>query len=325
MFLMKKYAIFLISLLSLVIFSCEKEVDDIVGTDPAPNLQGALKPVYAVAGGIGVYTSNSPSSVTLSGPYGSYVGGIIRARALMQSSNSGPSFIIEISKQDGTPFAIGGEAVVRAGSVGGGYCNTNGPTYYSVGQSTVTVVINATFTQGLTHFYPLFLSSNGQRFFAEPIVIYTIPSYFTGPYSAGTILGTVDGVTLYAASNSLQCSTCTYQCTEFCRRYYGTVYGLSVGGSGWGNANTWYANGTGVQKIQNGAGAPRVGDILCLGGGTSGLGHVGIITEVSATQIKMANQNGGSGTMYPIGWTLTRQGNNIVSPTGYSVLGWLRK
>lgn len=286
--------------------------------DAAPDIQGSVTAVYAVAGGINSYTANSPSTVTLGGSCGSYIGGVARAQIVSQS---GSTFVIKISKQDGSSFSVGGTARVKAGSVCGGLA---GSATYAAGGSSVNITITATFAQGLTHFYPVLESSSGQKYFAEPVVVYTLPAYAPSPYYDGKLLGTVDGTPLYASGTTLLSQTSTYQCTDFCKRYYSQVYGMTIGG--WGNAALWFNNKSGVlAKFANGSSAPRIGDVLCLSGGASGFGHVAIITEVAGNQIKMANQNGGNGTFYPIGWTLTRSGNNVMPPTGYTVQGWMRK
>jgi surface antigen len=171
-------------------------------------------------------------------------------------------------------------------------------------------------------------------------MVYTTPlTYASGPYTAGMTLATVDGTTLYASGiglienpNNLPNYTYLYQCADFCKNYYRDVYGITF--SGWGAAGTWkttydsskfnfYANGGNIP--------PRIGDILTMSGPYNtdqsvGLGHVGIITEVSNSEIKLANQNGGTGTLKPIGWTIVRNpGNNLVNPGKYKIEGWIRK
>ena len=73
--------------------------------------------------------------------------------------------------------------------------------------------------------------------------------------------------------------------------------------------------------------APRPGDILCLSGGKNKEGHVAIIIEVTSTYIKVAQQNTGInlGTeLHAIGGELARNGNSIITPSGYTVQGWFR-
>jgi surface antigen len=313
---MKNLSKLLTLCLILLIFSCQKEIIETHDAEAIP--QASINAVYGVAGGLNTYTAYSPSTVSLSGSCGSYVGGVIRASV---TSQSGSTFVVRISKQDGSLFSLAGTAKVKSGSVCGGLA---GSASYSVGASSVSVTITATFAQGLTHFYPVLESANGANYFAEPVVIYTTPLYASAPYVNGTFLATVDGVSLYASSSTLLSSTSVYQCTDWCKRYYSQVYGLTIGG--WGNANVWFNNTSGIlAKYANGTSAPRIGDVLCLSGGSSGNGHVAIITEVSANQVKMSNQNGGTGSFYPIGWTLSRSGNTVSSPGGFTVQGWMRK
>ena len=316
--------------LPMFIISCRK--DDVV-SDENLVFQGKSqntsvnKPMstssvtYGVTPSVGSFTPSSSSSITLPGTSGcgSFYGGMIKAKV---ASQSGSSFTVEIYPQVGTTFGGSGTAYVKATSVCGTVAGT--ATYTSV-NTKVTVTINATFAQGVTHFYPVVITSTGARYYAEPFMVYTLPSY-TMSYVDGTVMGTVDGVEVRSTGSSNQNSSSYYQCTEFCKRYYNSVYSLSF--SGWGNADQWFSNlDTRFDKyVNNGSVGPRVGDILCMDNNppsSTTYGHVAIITEVSATQVKIAQQNSGI-TWLPIGGNVNRSGNNL-TVSGYTVQGWLRK
>jgi hypothetical protein len=302
----------------------------------------ATTPTYYVTPTVGNYTPNSTSNTTLSSVYGNYVGGLIKARVVNQSGNT---FAIEIRKQDGTPFSAAGMAKVKAGSVGGGEAGSCG---YSVMNYAVVVQVTATFTQGITHFYPIVESySGGVKYFAEPIMVYTSPMYnIKTSYSTYENIGTANGVIVQAAGPNLIDNTLagilSVQCTEFCNRYYSQVYGKNIinSGTNGGHAKTWYDNSTakGLRQIPNGT-APRVGDILCMNNNPTSntkYGHVAIIIEVTDSYIKIAQQNAGKVTLgisnYDTYWTHAIGGQlsynsstkTITAPSGFSIQGLLR-
>ena len=333
-----KIQIMAVCLLSLVfVVSCNKYDDDDLYPEDAlqsqkmaqgddPQIMSAVMATYAVTPSVGTFTPSSSSSVTLPGTSGcgSFYGGMIKAKVVAQSGNS---FTVEIYPQVGTTFGGSGTAYIKATSVCGTVAGT--ATYTSV-HTKATVTINATFAQGVTHFYPVIITSTGSRYYAEPFMVYTLPSYVSGPYWDGKLLATVDGIELKSSGpgniDDDSDGVSTWQCTDFCKRYYAGVYSLSF--SGWGNAKNWYNTlDTRFEKYpNNGSVAPRVGDIICFDNNPSSLtkyGHVAIITEVSATQVKLAQQNSGT-TWLPIGGNVNRSGNNL-TVSGYTVQGWLRK
>ncbi len=300
---------------------------------------------YSVTPTVGTYTPNSSSNTTLPGTSGcgSFSGGVLKARV---KSQSGSSFVIEIRKQDNTTFSIGGTAYVKVGSVCG---SVAGQVNYSSGSSSSEITINATFIQGIVHFYPVVVSSSGgTRYFAEPLMVYTSPMYnIKSSYSTYENIGTANGVVVQAAGPNLIDNSIngilSVQCTEFCNRYYSQVYSKNI--VDWGvngnHAKFWYNRATqkGLRQIPNGT-TPRVGDILCMSGGSSGFGHVAIIIEVGtgsgSSYVKVAQQNAGKAPLnasnYDTHWqhaiggglsynTLTKI---ILPPSGYTVDGLLR-
>ncbi len=276
----------------------------------------------------GNYVPNS--SIGIGGSCGVHLP-LLRAYML---TATGSSFTVRISLQSGAGFGYSGTGYLKEGSLCGpigGSATFTGVNLY------VDVTITPSFTQGVKHYYPLVVLSNGSRYYAEPILIYTSPMYSTA-WTYGNVLGTVNNVDVKcnATSTNLSLSN-TYQCTEFCERYYSSVY---ANGFSYSHAYTWFgtAGSKGlVAYVNNGSTAPRPGDILCLSGGATGpgapagYGHVAIIIEVGSTYIKVAQQNTGTNTgigYEPIGGVLPRSGNFITAPPNtpaYAVQGWIRK
>src|SRR5437016_5801996 len=101
-------------------------------------------------------------------------------------------------------------------------------------------------------------SSRKTRFFYYAIlvavlaVIVGLPTVFAGQ-SFGTNLGEFNGVasfsngssTFYSGSSNYVGGIYTgirWQCVEYVRRFYVSVYGVDLGSKYRGNANTWYEN-----------------------------------------------------------------------------------
>lgn len=316
----------LLLFLSVVLFSCNK--NSINGdnnlhsgsNEPFKNYRAA---VYSTPTAGGAYSPLSSSGVTLNGATGSYAGGYIRARVISQSGNT---LTIQVSRQNGTSFPLAGTAKLKKGAVSG---TTLASSTYISGAFTINIVINISLTRGLLHLYPVIETVGGAKYYSEPILVYTIPTYNTGTPYNGYLFGTVDDVQVVASAvNNLNASPpySVNQCTEFCRKYYQYVYGINFtlyqAGRWWS-----YAPSMGLTYLPAGA-IPRVGDILEFTKTADpwGLpGHVMIITElVGTTQIKVTHQNGGLNTI-PIGGVFQRSGNNIIPWGGYTYKGLLRK
>lgn len=332
-----KIQIMAVCLLSLImITSCSHE-DDIMRTtetQQTPSSNVASKTTTATYGVTpSGYTPNSSSSITLpgNGECGSFDGGVIKASVSQIGSNQ---FRVIIYKQNNTSFGIGGTAYVKRASVcGSEYFSTS----YSSGVSTITIDITTTFPTGVSHYYPVIISSSGgTRYYAEPFMLYTLPSFISHlneTYYNGKIIGAVNGINIKASGPTNQASQSggsIYQCVEFVKRYYSSIYGISF--LSWGTAyNGYYVSQSDLEEFNNNNtkanGEPRPGDLIFFSGKTSAYsaGHVGIITEVSYNEVKVAHQNGG--TNYPIiGWTLSRPSSKSINGTTiYNVLGWKRK
>ena len=129
--------------------------------------------------------------------------------------------------------------------------------------------------------------------------------YFQTPVTTfGTMVGSFNGVPAYSNGSpdfvSDQYNTdagintgMKWQCVEYVNRYYYIIYSMNIRIPGQ-NANDYFANATTrglVQYSNGGSNTPQVGDILCFGGGSSGLGHVAIVREVGSTFVKVIQQN----------------------------------
>lgn len=328
----------------LIVISCQREANNEVlmleqnqaqaFSDELGLTTNNVSTVYHLAPSSG-YTRYSSSSEIIPAHYGqpAAVGGVLRARLIERVSNS--TFRIEISKQDGSAFSSAGTALVRVKSTAGSQAASAS---IVPGVTSVQLLITGTFAKGVVHFYPLVQSSNGTTYYAEPFMMYTVPMYTiqSAPYVTGSEIGRVDDVVVKAAGPDLyHKKLLSVQCTDFCNRYYQNVYGKNIVNSGrnGGDATYWYANGVakGLRQIAHGSMDPRVGDILCMGGGSDKYGHVAIIIEVTDTYITIAQQNGhrahgNHGWNHAIGGRLPYNSlSRIISPpSGYTIHGLLR-
>jgi len=160
----------------------------------------------------------------------------------------------------------------------------------------------------------------------------------SGKMPFDTVVGSFNGVTAYSNGSVTTDSTdristgLKWQCVEFVRRYYSTVYGMNIGAGE--NASGFYSSAASwkLASFPNGGTvSPQVGDILCFAGGSSGNGHVAIITGVSSTQITVIQQNVTESSRdaafpYPMSVTVgkyTVSGSTL--GTTYHCQGWLRR
>lgn len=119
-----------------------------------------------------------------------------------------------------------------------------------------------------------------------------------------------------------------WQCVEYVRRYYLSVFNTDLASRYTGNANTWYSNAAamGLEQYPNGGTTPpQVGDILG-STGPSLNGHVAIIKRITGNKVFTAQQNfANDSTDLDKPLTLTVS-NGTYTVSGYSgIQGWLRK
>ena len=340
-----KIHIMAVCLLSLlIIVSCTS--DDIVIRSSeqqkisSPNVASrTATTTYYVTPSVGNFTSPSSSSVILPGRLvyneqcDSALGGVIQAKV---KSLVGNYLTVEVSKQDGSPFSTSGTVYLSAGSICGNSYSSTGYVGGSLTKIDVSIYVYG-FTTGVQHYYPVLQVSTGARYYAEPVMVYSNPSFISHTsetYYDGKVIGSVNGVKIYASGPTniaSQSGGSDYQCVEFVKRYYGKpIYNVTF--PSWGTAyNGYYVSQPDLESFDNNNtkanGEPRPGDLIFFSGKTAAYsaGHVGIITEVSHNEVKIAHQNGG--TNYPIiGWTLSRPSSKSINGTTiYNVLGWKRK
>lgn len=117
-----------------------------------------------------------------------------------------------------------------------------------------------------------------------------------------------------------------WQCVEYIRRYYYTVFNTQFASGSAGDAGTWYgaAGALGLSQYPNGntTTAPQVGDILC------STTHVAIIKRVTSNRVYTAQQNvANDSTDLDRALTLTKaaDGKYTISGGPGVIQGWLRK
>ncbi len=136
--------------------------------------------------------------------------------------------------------------------------------------------------------------------------------------------------------------TYEYQCTELAVRYAYYVWGEGKGLSkpeaawdtaGWDGAaeDMWSVAprlAVPLQQIANGAGAPQFGDLIIFGEpkGSSGPGHVGVVTGVSGTHLYFVGENQANAPAKA--WIPINAANHASSGGDFSTslvpIGWLR-
>ncbi len=155
------------------------------------------------------------------------------------------------------------------------------------------------------------------------------PSYYTlgGSPACGTVLGSWDGTSAYSnGQNTGTGWSCAgtgaygyqYQCVELVMRHFKQKWGVSWT-VGYAKYTLDKAPSSSVETFKNGDAAhpPVPGDMLVWGDGT--YGHVALITEVTASSVKVLEQNvKGGGTA-----TFTYDGKTVGGRWGsWHPLGW---
>lgn len=192
---------------------------------------------------------------------------------------------------------------------------------------------------------------NQTSYYSSPITINitsTGDNYTSTQY--GKVLGSYNGTIIYSNGNTSIWNKpynkanaggyntgIKWQCVEFVNRYYFEHYNMKIRIEG-KHANQYYstANQRGLVAYPNGGSEPpKVGDIICFGGGPKDkdgnqFGHVALITEVSGSKIRVAQQNVGVSTH--INFLFERKPGNIIDPTNldknkkrFFTQGWLRR
>jgi hypothetical protein len=127
----------------------------------------------------------------------------------------------------------------------------------------------------------------------------------TPSVSWGDVIGSYDGVVAHSNINAPVQAPGNYsagiytglewQCVEYVQRFFWQVDQRNLYSLAHINAYQFFGSAStlGLTPFQNGGNvAPQPGDILCLGGGPQGLGHVAIVRAVDASQVEIIQQNG---------------------------------
>ncbi len=117
-----------------------------------------------------------------------------------------------------------------------------------------------------------------------------------------------------------------WQCVEYVRRYYYTIFNTQFSNGVAGDAGTWFgaASGLGMTPYTNGqtTTAPQVGDILC------STTHIAIIKRVVGNKLFTAQQNVYQDTNDPdrqLTLSKSADGRYTISGGPGTIQGWLRK
>lgn len=266
--------------------------------------------------------SYSNSGETKQGYGGTYYGGFMRASLI---GNNG-TYYVRLTPANGSTFGVSGNAYIKVGSLYASY-GTNTASFlsnYSYVDVPVSIPLNknSTYNKGAMNLWPVIITTTGSRKFTYPILIWTDP-FFNRSTTTGVTHGYVDGVQVKRQPGG---------CVSFCKQYYESVYGMDLWSMS--HAYKWWttAGDYGLTTYDNGSIIPRVGDIVCWTGGTTGdypgFGHIAIIFEVLDDKVKIVHQ----GTVaIPIGQEINRTGTdgkmltNILSGDGYVLKGVIRK
>jgi hypothetical protein len=187
--------------------------------------------------------------------------------------------------------------------------------------------------------------ASGYTFYTQAIKIVAVPTGW------GTNLANLQGVSIYSngwggfsSTNYLKDASCNnsqkYQCVHFIQKYYLTIKGKNIGNANAGDYWNYYTSHSLTQRINNGAGIPQQGDIICFISSTNGY-HVGIVNGVSSPgHLRVFQENVGqtlvnSNYCHPYAdFSFTSSGSgynvnaNLLNPTSgtttWTTLGWVR-
>jgi len=196
------------------------------------------------------------------------------------------------SGDDTEDGALTGDSLVWTSSIDGQIGTGSSFTKKDLSVGAHTITLTATDHDGTTE--------------TDTITITISSGLLTEPF--GTDLGAFNGVSAYSNCDH-SCVECNnfceslnyindvyvgikWQCVEYVRRYYLSVYDLDLASRHRGDANTWYANAAamGLNSYPNGGDiTPQVGDILV--SDVKDYGHVAIVRSVSDGEVCTIQQN----------------------------------
>ncbi|MBK6773178.1 MAG: CHAP domain-containing protein [Ignavibacteria bacterium] len=172
-------------------------------------------------------------------------------------------------------------------------------------------------------------------------LIFCLSPNFSNADPFGTQLGSFNGVINYSngttdyvsgASNTYNGTNTgmTWQCPEYCNRYYVAVYQINIRNQSSNNANDYFPTASlrGLTSFANGSTTiPAIGDMLCFTGGL--YGHVAIIRAVGSNYVDIIQQNwfnNSSDISKRLTMTVSSGHYTITNlSTSFPCQGWLRK
>lgn len=295
---------------------------------------------YVSVPGIADYQTSPGTSVSYGGI--TYYGGPFLSAV---STVNGSSVVFSMKRTDGLSFPSGSVIRIKLSNAGGSIVGTKTLTAsantisISISESTTWNVNGGNTTNSnnsRTYVATWFNPASGYNFYTKSIRIVAVPTGW------GAYLASYNGVNVYSngwggfsATNYLTDTWGQkYQCVHYIKRYYKVVKNKAIGP---GNANVYWQNYTSVgltQRVNNGNGIPKAGDIICFKS-TTGSYHVGIVGGVVSGKLRVFQENVGqtlnSGN-YCSGY---KDFSFTSSSTGYNVsasmlgsswitLGWVR-
>lgn len=292
----------------------------------------------------GCYQAAPTSSVTYGGQ--TYYGGPF---ASCTHSISASTVTFKLKRTDGMSFPVNSVLKIKQSNAGGS-------TLASATLTSAASTCNLSFTESITwNLGGTGTSSNpsntrqcvatwynpvsGYTFYTQAIRIVAVPTGW------GASLATLNGVTAYsngwggfsstnyltdAAYNNSQ----KYQCVHYIQKYYSLVYSRNIGNTNAGVYWTNYLSHNLTQRINNGAGIPQQGDIICFSRPGS-VGHVGIVAGVYSGKLRVFQENvgqTGNNGQFCSGYkdfTFTNNGSSYtvsasVLGSTWTTLGWIR-
>lgn len=293
----------------------------------------------------GCYQSSPTSSVTYSGV--TYYGGPFQSCTY---AISGSTVTFKLKRTDGLSFASNSVVKIKLSTAGGSTLATatltsSATTYNLTITESTTWNVGGAGTQSnssnsRTYVATWYNPASGLTFYTRPIRIVAVPTGW------GASLQSLNGVVVksngyggfsstdYLLDAAIYGSSQKYQCVNYIQRYYKDIYNRTIGNANGGHYWTNYLSHNLTQRINNGAGIPQQGDIICFTKPGS-VGHVGIVAGVYSGKLRVFQENVGqtdNNGQFCSGYkdfTFTTNGStyNVDASsglTGYTTLGWVR-
>ncbi len=250
----------------------------------------------------GCYQSSPASSVTYSGV--AYYGGPFQSCTY---SISGATVTFKLKRTDGLSFPVNSVVRIKQTNAGGTTLATatltsvastynlsiTESTTWNVGGTGTTSNSSNSRTYVATWYNPV----SGLTFYTRAIRIVAVPTGY------GASLPSFNGVPVnsngwggFASTNYLldaaDNNSQKYQCVHYVQKYYRIAKNRNIGNTNAGVYWTNYLSQNLTQRVNNGAGIPQQGDIICFSKPGS-VGHVGIVAGVYSGKLRVFQENVG--------------------------------